>query len=143
MCKSSLHRECLQCGTTFEVSKYNSAQKYCGPNCRAAAWRDNNRETFNARHKGYNLKANYGITVEDRDAMYAAQEGKCKVCNIGMTFDNDSKTKVCVDHCHTTGEVHGLLCARCNKAAGLLGENPEITAKLTAYLLDTGKVPTR
>ena len=152
MCKSSLHRECLHCGTTFEP--YRSTSKYCSRKCGRAGWRDENRDKLRAQYTSHyqnnseairakRFEEKYGITLAQRDAMYAEQEGKCKVCESHMTWDHRKFNTVHVDHCHTTGEVHGLLCSNCNTAAGLLGENHEIALKLAAYLLDTGKVPTR
>jgi hypothetical protein len=99
----------------------------------------NNADAIRAKR----FEEKYGMTFAQRDAMYAEQEGNCKVCGTHMTWDHRKANTVHVDHCHTSGEVKGLLCSNCNTASGLLGENPEITAKLTAYLLDTGKVPTR
>ena len=137
MCKSSLHRECLQCGTTFEAKRKDKV--YCSTQCI-----DNARYYRNQEKRRENVfKRKYGITFAQRDAMYAEQEGKCKVCDTHMTWDHRKETTVHVDHCHTSGEVKGLLCSNCNTAAGLLGENHEIALKLAAYLLDTGKVPTR
>jgi hypothetical protein len=60
-----------------------------------------------------------------------------------MTLEAKKPNSAHLDHCHSSEERHALLCARCNQAAGLLGENHEIALKLAAYLLDTGKVPTR
>jgi hypothetical protein len=143
MCKSSLHRECLHCGTTFEP--YRSTSKYCSKKCLERA---SNLKKKTDPHKQKikrcgELRRKYGITLEERDAMYADQEGKCKVCETHMTLDSRKPSSAHVDHCHTTGEVHGLLCSYCNTAAGLLGENPKIAASLVQYLLDTAKVLTR
>lgn len=137
MCKSSLHRECLQCGTTFEPKRKDKV--YCSTQCIDSARYQRNQQ----KRREDVFKRKYGITFAQRDAMYAEQEGKCKVCETHMTWDYRKDNTVHVDHCHTSGEVKGLLCSNCNTAAGLLGENPEITAKLTAYLLATAKVPTR
>lgn len=152
MCKSSPYRECLHCGTSFEP--YRSNSKYCSKKCGMVYWRSENAEklreqAFNKYHdnneaiRAKRFEAKYGITVEQRDAMYADQEGKCLVCEQHMTWDHRKGNTVHVDHCHTSGEVKGLLCSKCNTAAGLLGENPKIAASLVQYLLDTAKVPTR
>lgn len=152
MCKSSPYRKCLHCGTEFEP--YKATNTYCAEKCARAAYRAKNKEKLRAKAaekyannseaaKAKRLEYKYGITPAQRDAMYADQEGKCKVCETHMTWDHRKANTVHVDHCHTTGEVHGLLCSRCNTAAGLLGENPEIAASLVQYLLDTAKVPTR
>jgi hypothetical protein len=137
MCKSSLHRECLHCGTSFEAARKDKV--YCSPQCIDGARYYRNQE----KRREDVFKRKYGITFAQRDAMYAEQEGKCKVCDTHMTWDHRKDNTVHVDHCHTSGEVKGLLCANCNTAAGLLGENPKIAASLVQYLLDTAKVPTR
>ena len=52
-----------------------------------------------------------GLSVEDYDAMLAAQGGVCAICG------NPPKTRrLDVDHDHKTGKVRGLLCHRCNRA---------------------------
>ena len=58
------------------------------------------------------LKHRYGITVEDWDAMYDKQDGKCGLC-----LQPDKK--LVVDHDHDTMKVRGLLCHRCNTALSL------------------------
>jgi hypothetical protein len=39
-----------------------------------------------------------------------------------------------VDHCHTTGNVRGLLCHNCNRGIGLLKELPSNFIKAIKYL---------
>lgn len=136
MCKSSPSRKCLHCGTEFEVNKYQHQKQRCSRACNNAG----RSYEYQANAK---FKTLYGITLSERNDMFAEQDGKCLVCDRSMTLDSRKPNSAHVDHCHTTGEVKGLLCSNCNTAAGLLGENPAITAKLTAYLLDTAKVPTR
>ena len=49
-----------------------------------------------------------------------------------------SDTKICskckVDHNHSTGEVRGLLCARCNTAMGLFGDSLSLMENAINYL---------
>ena len=73
----------------------------------------------------------YGITREAYDAMYVAQEGRCKIC--GGTDSNEVADFV-VDHDHKTGQVRGLLCPRCNHMLGHAKDSPEILEKGAAYL---------
>jgi len=47
------------------------------------------------------------------------------------------------DHDHDTGNFRGWLCGRCNRALGLLGDNPGILRKALAYLELRGNSPTR
>lgn len=57
------------------------------------------------------LKHRYGITAAQYDAMFAAQDGRCKLCERHHTA---FKHRLHVDHDHKTGAVRGLLCASCN-----------------------------
>ncbi len=57
------------------------------------------------------LKQKYGITLDDYWRMHDGQAGLCAICGA-----EESENKVlAVDHCHGTGRVRGLLCARCNR----------------------------
>lgn len=63
----------------------------------------------------------YGISVEEAEAIRASP---CEACGAPRSV---------VDHCHDTGVVRGPLCANCNRAFGLLGEDPERISKLVVY----------
>jgi hypothetical protein len=56
----------------------------------------------------------YGITEEFYLMMHKEQGGACAVCK---QPENAGKVMV-IDHCHTTDEVRGLLCRRCNTLIG-------------------------
>lgn len=70
--------------------------------------------------RNYGLVKNYGITIEEYDAMNLKQKGVCAICKQPETKLNKNGTvhKLAVDHCHKTGKVRGLLCFKCNAAIG-------------------------
>jgi len=74
------------------------------------------------------LKYYYGMSVEDFDALLALQDGACAICK--RTCDEN----LCVDHCHVTGKVRGLLCRTCNFGLGLFKDDPRFTRAATEYL---------
>jgi hypothetical protein len=78
-----------------------------------------------------NLKRRYGITLEQYEAMLAAQGGTCALC---PTPTPGGKGRFHVDHCHDTGKVRGLLCMRCNTGIGCLNHNTDTLLKAVAYL---------
>jgi hypothetical protein len=60
----------------------------------------------------YIVKKRYGA---DFLAMYQAQDGRCKACNVAVA-EHDMRT----DHDHHTLKVRGLLCHTCNVLAGYI-----------------------
>lgn len=68
--------------------------------------------------------------------MVIAQEGLCAICHQPETSRarGGGIRTLCVDHDHTTGQVRGLLCQRCNSALGLLDEDMLIMASMIAYV---------
>src|SRR5579862_5532617 len=56
------------------------------------------------------FKHSYGLSIEELDQMVADQQSRCLICK--------RKSKLCVDHCHRTGAIRGLLCRTCNMALG-------------------------
>lgn len=79
--------------------------------------------------RNHHFKKKYGITLEEFNAWYITQEGKCGICKqfmIQPLMQRGQPLNIsCVDHDHKTGEVRGLLCSGCNKALGLFKDNIE------------------
>jgi hypothetical protein len=85
--------------------------------------------TRGEKNRKYDLRK-FGLTLEQYDQMYAAQNGGCAICG----GQNDDGRRLFVDHNHQTGRVRGLLCARCNTRTGvyeLFGR--QIAAYLNKY----------
>lgn len=64
------------------------------------------------------------------------QNGKCAVCGRGGAdpdMSNSSK-RLCVDHCHDTGAIRGLLCGHCNVGLGHFQDDPELLQAAIDYL---------
>jgi len=80
--------------------------------------------------QGSRVLALYGITKEQYFEMYEKQEGKCAIC------EEVPKTKrlLHVDHCHSTGNVRGLLCSLCNTALGSFRDNTALLTRAIEYL---------
>lgn len=78
-------------------------------------------------------KHQYGITQDQYEKMLEAQGHKCLICETSFS-DSDRSTKACVDHCHKTGKVRGILCWLCNTGIGKLKDNAELLMKAARYL---------
>lgn len=80
----------------------------------------------------YNLKTNYGLSLEDYEDMLDQCNNSCEIC--GKHADTERFGKLAVDHDHSTGEVRGLLCSSCNRGIGFLKDDPEVLRKAIEYL---------
>lgn len=74
----------------------------------------------------------YGLTLAELDELLASLSEKCAVC--GSTRD------LHIDHCHSTGKIRGILCGRCNNAAGQTGDDPERLRAIADYLEAGGSI---
>ena len=94
-------------------------------------YRKNNPSKIKKTRLKSALKRRYGLTLEQFESMMHKQNGKCAAC--GDTLEeNDFK---CVDHCHHTGVVRGILCQACNWAEGHL-KTPARAFALYKYMND-------
>ena len=73
----------------------------------------------------------YGLMPEEHDAMLKAQNYRCAVCE---GTDTAPYNYFCVDHCHSTGVIRGLLCFSCNIMLGKAKDNPTTLRRGAAYL---------
>ncbi len=87
--------------------------------------------------KDFNLKQNYGISLEEYEAMVAAQDGKCAVCG-RIPAGKHNQGCLHVDHNHRTGKVRGLLCSQCNRGLGFFGDSSETLLRAATYLAEGG-----
>ena len=114
-----LSNKCKDCVSAY--NKLRHAKKTREELDLLNAKRRANRNTWKTDRKKH-FKRAYGITVEDYGTMLANQNGVCKICNAPCR----SGKRLAVDHCHETGIVRGLLCAKCNTNLG----------RIEAYLRD-------
>lgn len=105
------------------------------------------KEKYNARAKRYRdtnpvaifavqLKK-YGITPDDYNFMYTEQNGQCLLCARPIAAARSGAERndiACVDHCHATGKVRGLLCLHCNRGLGLFADNPDVLRNAASYI---------
>lgn len=128
-------RRCPRCGETKPISEWRrnaghktTFQTYCKP-----CWSDYTKERYaksdgakKARRRNH-LKQ-FGIEPETYDELLATQGGVCAICK------DEPDPLLHVDHDHATGKVRGLLCGRCNRAIGLLLDDPVRVDSAAAYL---------
>lgn len=128
-------KTCYRCKQEkLETEFWKCAQKsdglstYCIP-CNTKKNRQHNLKNPRWKSQKINasLKSRHGITLEHRNEMFKAQDGKCKICGNPMARPH-------VDHDHETGKIRGLLCYPCNVGIGFLQDSiPNLQAAI-AYL---------
>jgi len=93
-----------------------------------AAWSPEKKHQENRR----TALRRYGLAPDQYDELLSKQNGRCAICDGppngkgGLYFH--------VDHCHTSGEVRGLLCHYCNTAIGSFRDDPALLRRAIAYL---------
>lgn len=83
-----------------------------------------------------NLKSLYGVNRRYFDIIRIQQGDKCKVC-----FDplGNNQKLICLDHCHKSDRIRGILHTTCNLAVGCV-ENREIRRSSVASYLSKGRI---
>jgi hypothetical protein len=91
-------------------------------------WAASDRKRTRQPYSRTQLLQSYGMSTEDYDMLSARQGGACAICR------RQTAAPLCVDHCHATGKVRGLLCRTCNSAIGFLRDDEALMAAALAYL---------
>ena len=110
-------------------------------------WRKNNPEKIREirkrtdakrkeRKRHTNLMREYGISLEQYNEFLKFQNGVCAICKQPETQVSRHGTPLplCVDHCHTSGKVRGLLCRSCNLGIGNLKDSIDNLLNAILYL---------
>ena len=88
------------------------------------------RHRESGKYKDTQLRNKYGITLEEYEAMFNAQQGLCAICG-----EPQNNKLLSVDHDHDTDIVRGLLCDSCNRGIGMFLDNPDYLLAAAAYLI--------
>jgi len=122
---------CTKCSNSFTLRR--STKTPICPSClkvkateRAKKSKYYQLPIYKAKARQWRLKTYYGLSEEDFNTMSERQGKACAIC---------SKVEpLVVDHDHSTGKVRGLLCHKCNRAIGSLGDNLSLVRKASTYL---------
>lgn len=131
-------KQCYTCGELLPVSAFirdkakpDGLQYECRE-CRNARLR---RYYSPERNRIAYLRQTYGLTPDDYQGLYDAQEGRCGVCGSFMELYSGNISKTAhVDHNHDTGNVRGLLCNGCNRGLGYFKDDTELLRAAIQYL---------
>ena len=127
---------CTRCGAPRDST--NRAQKSgLDPRCKKC-----HREIQQARRDAglnqqreryYKLQQKYGISQQQWEQMLSDQHEACAICAIPFK-DGPYNGRICVDHCHKTNRVRGLLCVDCNHGLGKFKDDSARLRQAADYL---------
>lgn len=79
-----------------------------------------------------------GITINwpQMAALMEAQNHRCAICRKPIEFSPGRGTvaNAHLDHCHATKRIRGWLCSPCNRALGMLKDDPAVLRSAADYL---------
>lgn len=115
--KGNRRTECTECKNSNNLKRYHET-KHLNP--------------YNYEEdKDRKLRSTYGISYAEYLSMLDAQGGCCAICG---SSGNGNRRAFAVDHCHSCGEIRGLLCSRCNTALGSLKEDIGVMMRAIEYI---------
>lgn len=79
--------------------------------------------------RDYRYRNLYGLSSSEVSEMFTACGGVCYACGKSL-----NRKDVCIDHCHSTGVIRGLVHSRCNLLIGYRERTPEIWRKIDEYM---------
>jgi endonuclease III-like uncharacterized protein len=127
-------KKCSRCSQEKVLEEFYKSKGYYKNPCKECSRKYYHNIKDTERYKEQYLRASllrsYGITLEQRNEMIENQESKCKICVTEFT----KYLGPCVDHCHSTKKVRGILCAQCNLIIGQLKDNVQIAKNIVKYL---------
>jgi hypothetical protein len=106
----------------FHKRTYRNGRVGLQPKCKKCA--TENRRQYYKPHEYMRRKFN----LTDKQYAELMKHDNCEVCGRDIT------NKKCIDHCHNTEKIRGVLCNNCNTTLGLVGDNVQVLTELIRYL---------
>jgi len=129
-------KTCTRCGISKPLTEFYKRKNR--PSGVISECKDCTIARSRARYEGAKDEINdkraaklYGIDYAEVVKMRANSDGICQCC--GRPGLHHHKRLV-IDHDHSTGEVRGLICSRCNSILGFAQDDLQTLKNLVSYL---------
>jgi hypothetical protein len=134
---------CASCYLRWLKEKNPKLAERQRKNCRQ--WYKAHKEHVAKHHKKYSeyrakqdplwnwargLRYRFGMTPDDYERILASQGGVCAICG----KPPKPGKHLAIDHNHSTGNVRGLLCFRCNFGLSYFSEDPSTLFRAYQFL---------
>lgn len=91
-------------------------------------WAKEHPKQYREIERRKKLRLRYGPQADVHQAVQLRrQKNLCAICLRRMK-------KKCLDHCHVTNVLRGVLCDTCNTGLGMFKENPKFLRRAVEYL---------
>ena len=77
------------------------------------------------------IQTRFNVDKEQAKELWLRSQTSCNIC--GKSWDGESE-KLCIDHCHTTGVIRGILCKNCNHVLGHARDSIQTLERAIEYL---------
>lgn len=105
-------------------------------------WRQRHPEKVNKwrrahpdRVRSMHLKAKFGLTLVEWEALFESQGRCCAACGSEDPGFKGKRNNWVTDHDHATGEMRGIICGRCNIVLGWLGDTLKSVRERSQHLI--------
>jgi len=132
-------QKCISCNTIKPISKFEWQKNRPNPR----------RKCQDCRHKERDYEKEYAFRNKRRKERYWQDPDKARqewekhkygVCKEDFGYKQcwicGSEHRICIDHCHDSGDARGLLCTKCNTALGMFDDDVERMKRAMDYLKD-------
>jgi len=149
--RNASHKRCPHCRQVKPRDEFGlrtsgvlrSLCRLCSAKKRQERTKSTDPQKLKEQSRRNGLYVSHGIREEDYRDLLSKQDGRCAICGADRpgVDTNSSRVHLYVDHDHSTGEIRGLLCSRCNFGIGYFRDDPGLLLKATEYLRNsrTGK----
>lgn len=108
---------------TLEYYMEKDEQKKAKARAYAKNYYEKNKQEISFKNK----QKRTGITDQEYEKLLKDQDGFCALCGT-------KQETLCIDHCHETDKIRGLLCHRCNMGIGFFNDDPILLKEAIRYL---------
>ncbi len=130
-----------ECASPSCTSRFCSTLKYCSDSCFVDGARKKSRRVRSPRKRAnQRYVRDFGVTLAWVEERLKEQRGRCAICDEEISFNlfreegKKVRSTACLDHCHETGRIRGVLCSLCNSGLGKFKDNEGVMFRAVRYL---------
>ena len=136
--KKRIRGYCIDCNTEI-TGQYSKRCRPCN-----SKFKFPDRLNQRKRKRFWLIKKKYNITEEQYNTLLNYNNKQCYICNRDLeepkSQQGQGQSSICIDHCHKTNTIRGILCKACNTAIGLFNDDINILKSAIGYLSKYEKI---